>query len=83
MLTLLSRSSAAQIRRLRDEMLAADDELAQRIAALEELVKTLTASREASGKATKTPRTVLSSSVSPLGADDLVSTPNISGFSVA
>ncbi|KIR28607.1 hypothetical protein I309_02533, partial [Cryptococcus deuterogattii LA55] len=64
-------SSAAQIRSLRDEMLAADDELAQRIAALEELVKTLTASREASGKATKTPRTVLSSSVSPLGADDL------------
>lgn len=82
MLTLLSRSTAAQIRSLRDEMLAADDELAQRIAALEQLVKTLTASREASGKATKTART-LSTSVSPLAADDLVSTPNDGDFSVA
>ncbi|ADV23044.1 hypothetical protein I305_03729 [Cryptococcus gattii E566] len=63
-------STTAQIRSLRDEMLVADDELAQRIAALEELVKTLTASREASGKATKTART-LSTSVSPLAADDL------------
>lgn len=82
MLTLLSRSTAAQIRSLRDEMLAADDELAQRIAALEQLVKTLTASREASGKATKTVRT-LSTSVSPLAADDLVSTPNNGDSSVA
>lgn len=82
MLTLLSRSTAAQIRSLRDEMLVADDELAQRIAALEQLVKTLTASRMASGKATKTAST-LSTSVSPLAADDLVSTPNIGGFSLA
>lgn len=63
-------STAAQIKTLRDEMLAADHELRQRVEALEKLVKSLTASREASEKATKATTTVLSPSISPSAMND-------------